>query len=142
MTKQEKIQVTIPKNSNWREDDIEKKAKELDMNKTELALKAIDLFYNMDNDFIKMINERAEQMHTSPHIIIQNEIMKSLAKKDAETKVWGAAGEILDNYLTVSDDKGTRMLTGTELYNVLLDKYIREQKHEKKQLEERRNNAQ
>ena len=52
--KKEVIQARVPVNSEWGIDDLEAKAEELGMNKSEFIIKAVDFFINFDPAIMKL----------------------------------------------------------------------------------------
>lgn len=135
--KVERLNTAIPKNNKWHEEDIRTKAAELDVKPSELVLKALDAALGFDNDFIKRITAYADALNVPLHIAIQNIIIDRWAREEAEDAVEPLPRIHLE-YLTVTDDKGTRMLTGEELRKHLFDLYYQEAKKDRETFLKRR----
>jgi len=133
----ERLNTAIPKNNKWHEEDIRAKAAELDIKPSEFVLKALDAALGFDNDFVKRITAYADALNVPLHIVIQNIIIDRWAREEAEDAV-NPQQRIRLEYLTVTDDKGTRMLTGEELRKHLFDLYYREAVQNEKAAEIRR----
>src|SRR5690554_2826437 len=115
MVKQEKVQATIPASNKWHTEDLEVKAEKHGMSKSEYLFMAIDTFMGFDDDFIKTMQKYADGLHTEMFIVIQNMIIRQLARNEVRQNVWGKAGEILDQFLTIDRGDGPYMMTGNEL---------------------------
>lgn len=131
MAKQEIIKTTVPVGSKWRTDDLEAKAEKHGMNKSEFMIMAIDTFMGFDDDFIKTMQKYADGLHTEMFIVIQNMIIRQLARNEARKNVVGKAGEILDQFLTIDRGDGPYMMTGNELMDHLVKKYTFEEQRKK-----------
>lgn len=135
MSKYERVNTAIPVNNEWDLEDIDKRAKELGMSRNELILKAIDTFMNFDNDFLEYIKIQANGLHTPEYLVIQNFIITKIADQEARFEVYGETQEMVEGFIFVRDDKGTRVLTGNELKKILKDSKVRKYKNELKELE-------
>ncbi len=112
--------------------EIDQAASELGMNRTEYLLKAADLMNQFEKKFTwKKVQEYAKGLNTVDAVVLQNMFIKYLAETQAVKNVYGEYQGIMEEFVTVHDDKGPRMLTGEELYNVLLDSYTRTEKNNK-----------
>lgn len=131
---QEKLQVTIPSSNKWHTEEVEKKAKELGMeNKSELMLKALDLYMNFDNVFLKRVKEISENLIIPEYLVIQNMIIKqfSLDAAKVETNTWGGTDRLMPEFQFVNEEGKRRILTGEELFNSLKQNYINQIKLDK-----------
>lgn len=128
----EKINFNIPAGSKWGVADVEKRAKELGLqNKSELVVMALDMMMNFDDDFIKTMQKYADGLHTDLFIVIQNMIIRQLARNEVRQNVWGKAGEIRDQFVAVDRGDGFYMMTGQELMDHLVKKYTFEEQRKK-----------
>ena len=133
MTKQERLQITIPSDNKWHTEDIEAKADELGMTRNEFIFKAIDLLYNMDTEVFKAIKDNAESLRVPEYIFIQNMIIDVLARSAAEFEVYGENKKrMLPQFMFVDDKEGLRTITGKELFDELVRIYKFDIKHNKK----------
>ena len=121
---QEIIRATVPANNNWHTEDLEAKATAMGMSKSDLILKAVDMMVNFDDEFLKYIKHYSDGLNIPEYLIIQNLVIKQIAKSQAKKKVWGAENRRLEEFIMVEDSKGSRMLTDQELLRALKDMYI------------------
>ena len=119
-----RISFVLPTDSKWDAEALATKAKNLGMTRNELIVKAVDMFYNYDDEFLKYIKHYSDGLNIPEYLIIQNMIIKQIAKSQAKKKVWGAENRRLEEFIMVEDSKGSRMLTGQELLRALKDMYI------------------
>ncbi len=102
------------------------------MNRSDFVFESCNLFLSMDKEWTcKKVQGYAKNLNTIEAVVLQNMFIKYLAQVEAKKQVYGSYSGIMEEFMTVHDDKGPRMLTGEELYNVLLDKYTRDEKHNK-----------
>jgi hypothetical protein len=128
---QEKIQATIPQDNKWHLEDIEVKAKSLGIEKGDFILKAVDMLMNFDNGFYQRIRQYSTGLKVPEYVVIQNMIINQIAKKSAETKVWGEHQRLLKEFAFAGEGENMRIITGEELFNMLEGSYIHEEKKEK-----------
>lgn len=121
---QEIIRATVPANNNWHTEDLEAKATAMGMSKSDFILKAVDMMMNFGSSFYDYIKGYAEGLHIPEWVVIQNLVIKQIAKSQAKKKVWGAENRRLEEFIMVEDSKGSRMLTDQELLRALKDMYI------------------
>ncbi len=107
--------------------DIDKKAADLGMNRSELILKAVDMLMNFDEVFFNRIQKRSNDFNIPEWVVMQNMIIKSMAKDAARAIVWGPETRMLDEFMIRNDGVEARAITGEELFNTLRDKYIRDE---------------
>lgn len=125
---QEKLQVTIPASNKWHTEDVERKAKELGMEKTEFVMNAVDMMMNFDNVFLQKIKEYSEGLRVPEYIVIQNMIIKNMALDAAkvETNTWTGKDKLMVEFQAVNDKGVIKTLTGEELFNNLKELFIDE----------------
>ncbi len=111
--------------------EIDQAATAAGLNRTEYLLKAADFMTKFDKGTFEKVQSYAKNLNTIEAVVLQNMFIKYLAQVGAKKQVYGSYSGIMEEFMTVHDDKGPRMLTGEELYNVLLDKYTRDEKHNK-----------
>ncbi len=130
--KKEMIQARIPEGNDWGASELEAKAEELGLNKSELIIKAVDFFINLDIEVLKEIEANAAKLNISEHIFIQNMIIDVLARSAAEFEVYGVNKKrILPQFMFVDDKEGLRAITGKELFDELVRIYKFDIKHNK-----------
>lgn len=139
MEKVERLNTAIPKTNKWHEVDIRNKAAELDIKPSELVLKALEAALGFDNDFIKRMTTYADSLGVPLHVAIQNTIIDKWARERAEDVIFSKTSRIHYEFPTVTDDKGTRMLTGNELETFLYDIYEQDARRELDKINTRRN---
>lgn len=130
---QEILRATIPSTNKWHTEDIEAKAKELGMEKSEFILKAVDMMMNFDKEFYKRITQYSEGLNAPEYIVIQNIIIKNMALDAAkvETDTWGGTDKLMTEFQAVNEKGTIKMLTGEELFNNLKDQFVSEIKSNK-----------
>ena len=130
---QEKLQVTIPSTNEWHIEDVERRAKELGMEKTEFIMKSIDMMMNFDDTFLNKIFEYSEGLKVPEYMIIQNMIIKNMALDSAkvETNTWTGKDKLMSEFQSINEKGILKMLTGEELFNNLKEQFIFEIKHRK-----------
>lgn len=130
---QEILRATIPTSNKWHIEDIEAKAKEMGMDKTEFILKAVDMMMNFDKNFIKRIQGYSEGLNVSEYMVIQNMIIKNMALDAAkvETDTWGGTDKLMTEFQAVNEKGTIKMLTGEELFNNLKEQFVSEIKSNK-----------
>lgn len=121
---QERLQATIPNSNKWHNEDIEAKAKELGMEKSEFILNAVDMMMNFDEVFLKKIQRYSNGLHIPEWLVIQNMIIKRMADESAEFEVFGTGKRVLDEFVMAGDEDNHRTITGDELFNHLKKLYI------------------
>lgn len=131
MSAPKNISLRIPASVKWSEEDLINKAEKHGMNKSEFMIMAIDTFMGFDDDFIKTMQKYADGLHTELFIVIQNMIIRQLAKNKARQIVWGSAPEIRDQFMAVDRGEGFYMMTGQELMDHLVDRYTFEEQRKK-----------
>lgn len=130
-----RISFVLPTDSKWDAEALATKAKNLGMTRNELIVKAVDMFYNYDDEFLKYIKHYSDGLNIPEYLIIQNMIIWRMGKEAAEREVYGSLNKILDEFLQVHDEKGPRTLTGKELFAVVKDSKVEELKRQKAQHE-------
>ena len=128
-----RISFVLPTDSKWDAEALATKAKNLGMTRNELIVKAVDMFYNFDDEFLKYIKHYSDGLNIPEYLIIQNMIIWRMGEEDAQREVWGSFREALPEFFHVHDDRGPRTLTGKELYNVAKDSKVEELKRQKEQ---------
>lgn len=132
MAKQEKIQVTVPANNAWHSDDLDAKAEKMGMSRSEYALLAVDMLYNVDQDILAEVERYARGLHLPTWLVMQNMIIDQLT----EYKVLAAQGTpktMLEFQAHVDDNGVPHTLTGKQLYDWLLDHKTRTVQRERDQ---------
>ena len=135
--KKEMIQARIPEGNEWGASELEAKAEELGLNKSELIFKAVDMMMKFDNDFIEYIKFYAERLQIPEYLIIQNQVIKVQADREARAEVYNQNSQLLGEFRFVTDEKGTpRTITGLELKEQLKTERVGYYKREKYSKEE------
>ncbi len=121
--KKEVIQARVPVNSEWGIDDLEAKAEELGMNKSEFIIKAVDFFINFDPAIYLKLDIKAKGSNIPLWLYTQNKIIKEMAQSAAEYEAGKVSSKLTDEYIYLEDKEGVRLLTGMELYKELVELY-------------------
>lgn len=121
---QERLQATIPNSNKWHNEDVEARAKQLGMEKSEFILNAVDMMMNFDETFFKKIQGYSEGLHIPEWLVMQNMIIKEMAKEAAEvaTNTWRS--KVLSEFMFVGEGFDKRTLTGEELFNQLKNQHV------------------
>jgi len=105
-------------------EQIDKRASELGLNRSQFVTKALLMLVNFDLDFWKKITRYAENLRIPEWLVIQNMLIKRFAREDAEAQVFGRQSKMLDEFISFYDETGPRTPTGEELYNILKAQYV------------------
>ncbi len=119
-----KLQARIPADSSWNIEDLEKKAQELGMNKSEFIVGAVDFFMNFDSATYLKLKIFATGAHLPAWLYMQNKIIKEMAQTAAELKVGKIKSKLVDDYILLETKEGPQILTGLELFEELKELYI------------------
>jgi len=122
----EKLQANIPVGAEFTIADIDEKAKELGIERTDLVIKAVEMYLNFDNDFLNYIKHFAQGMKVPEYLVIEIMIADKKIDEEAEVEVYGPIQKMVDGFSFVTDEKGTRVLRGKEL-----EKYLKPMKIKK-----------
>ena len=123
MTKQERLQITIPSDNKWHTEDIEAKADELGMTRNEFIFKAVDFFMNLDTDTYEKMAAAANGLHIPLWLYMQNKIIKDMAQSRVEFENGKVDSKLVDEFMMMEYPEGTKVLTGVELYKSLKEFY-------------------
>lgn len=117
----EKLQANIPADNDWNMADIDKKAAEMGLNRTDFILQAVDLLVNFDKDFLDHIKRYAKDLNIADYLVIQNQIIRLQADREAEYEVMGKTSQkLLTEFAYTTDESGNiKTMTGTELFEML-----------------------
>ena len=119
-----KLQARIPADSPWTIEDLETKAAELGMNKSEFIVDAVDFFMNFDSATYLKLKIFATGAHLPTWLYMQNNIIKEMAQTAAELEVGKIKSKLVDDYILLETKEGPQILTGLELFEELKKLYI------------------
>ena len=123
----ELLSVRLPVNS-FTLEDVDKKASELGLTRSELVIKAVDMMLNFDKVFIEKAQHYSKGLHIPEWLVIQNMAIKRMVELDTHRKVWNA-GNLLPEFVFIDD----KTVTGSELIKRLENQTFQEE--EKKKVE-------
>lgn len=123
----ELLSVRLPVNS-FTLEDVDKKASELGLTRSELVIKAVDMMLNFDKVFIEKAQHYSKGLHIPEWLVIQNMAIKRMVELDTHRKVWNA-GNLLPEFVFIDD----KAVTGSELIKRLENQTFQEE--EKKKVE-------
>lgn len=129
--KKEMIQARIPEGNEWGASELEAKAEELGLNKSELIIKAVDFFMNFDNAILNYIKDYSENLNIPEYLVVQNLIIKLIADDEAKAEVYGNRTELLSEFRFIMENGVPRTVTGLELKEALKKEKIFEYKRNK-----------
>lgn len=118
---QERVFATIPLEHEWHTEDIEQKAKELNITKGDFLLKAIDLMLHFDPYFLNLINSISTTMKVPEWLVIQNFIIAKHALNTVKIAL-----NIDDEPIKEFKQSNNGFITGEKLYKILLKEYTKE----------------
>ena len=143
MTEKRRFSVVLPADSEWTVEELNDRAEGMGMSRNEFIVKAIDMLMNFDDVFLDEVKKYSQGLKIPEYMVIQNVWLKRIAEEQGTAAAYEEAGwnqpiNILDEFIQVTDSKGTRTLTGQELLNVLKDKEYRETKQDIKATQDKR----
>ena len=106
-------------------EEIDKRAEELGINRSQFTALALQTLINFDLNFWKKIQSYSEGLNQPEWLIIQNMLIKRFAR-DAEVQVFERKSKMLDEFMNFHDEAGPRVPTGKELYKILKEQYVLE----------------
>lgn len=121
--KKEMIQARIPEGNEWGASELEAKAEELGLNKSELIIKAVDFFINLDTDTYEKMVAAANGLHIPLWLYMQNKIIKDMAQTRVEFEKGISDSKLVNEFMMMEYPEGTKVLTGVELYKSLKEFY-------------------
>lgn len=129
----EKLQANIPADYGWSLKDVDERAEELGLSRTDFVLRAVDMLINYDQVFLDYVKDYVEGLKIPEYLVIQNMIIARMADEEAKREVYGFSSKTLDEFMSVVDAEVPRALTGKELktYSKIAKPEITEMKREK-----------
>lgn len=107
--------------------EIDEKAKALGMSRAAFVLNAVETFMGFDTVFYKRIEEYAKNLNIPTWLVMQNMLIKRMAKEAADYEVWGPSQHLLEEFMFTSQGP----ITGEELFDNLKEMYAKEAGEEK-----------
>jgi len=107
--------------------DIDEKAKKLGLSRAAFSVKALEMLLGFDEGFLKDTQEKSLRLNIPEHLVIQNTVIKKLAKDAAEIKVWGPGERLMEEFMYSEEGP----ITGEQLFNILKKMYINDLEREK-----------
>lgn len=106
---------------------LDEKAKELGMSRAAFIVNAIETFLGLDKGFYQRLEEYAKALNIPAWLVMQNMLIKRMAKEAADFEVWGPGQHLLEEFRFTNQGP----ITGEELFNSLKEMYIWEEEKEK-----------
>ena len=132
--KHETIRAVISPNNPWHLKDIDRKSKELGIDRYELIRQAVDMMMNFDRDFLDYIKTYEDALKIPKYLIIQNIIISKIADSEARIEVYGPKTQNIEGFIFLENEKGPKVLSGNELKEHLKSSKIEEYQKEKTNL--------
>jgi len=131
MGKYEILHVSLPEEITLA--GLDEKAKELGLgNRSQFILEAARLLIGFDVVFWLRMVKFSKSLHIPVWMVIQNFIIKRLARDAAEIVVHDPKTMFMDEFTFLKKENGdVRTLTGEELFNFFKEKYVKEMMDEK-----------
>ena len=124
----EKLQVNIPVGADFTIADIDNRAKELGIKRTELVIKAVELYINLDDLVISGLKKLEVGLQVPDYLILNNLVIENMAKNKANIELRGGNYQGHTPFVIISDELGLRMLTGKELFDNIKQDIINKSK--------------
>lgn len=123
----EQIQARLSK-ANFTLSDIDKKAKELEMTRTEFVISAVEMLLGFDINFLKIIQKYSKVFNVPDWKVMQNMIANQLAEEAAENIVHGNKFRTHEEFVVVGlSESGNPVTPGfSDLYDYLKSYYVKE----------------
>lgn len=106
----DRIAFRLSKNDGFTKEELDKKAEELDLNRTELIKKAIKALNELDSNLIKTIDQISENVNLTFAEVIQGFVTKRVAEIDAYKEVWETSRPLLELMRTAEGSPGSQKL--------------------------------
>lgn len=116
MAEDNTIRARIPNKSAYSLEDLDRKAEDLGMSRSQFVLRAVDMLLNFDKSFLDILDQYT-RLGFPEHLVIQNLIIKAEAERAAVNEVNGEQPRIYLEFAMT--DKG--YLTGKELFKQMKD---------------------
>lgn len=114
------------KEEEFTKEGLDKKADELDLNRTDVIKKGIKAINELDSDLIKTIDQLAENVNLTFAEVIQGFVTKRIAEIDAYKEVWETSRPLLELMRTAEGSPGSR-----KLYEILKNDAVKAEIEEK-----------
>jgi len=136
MATEKKVQIAIvvPVKAKYDKAEIARQAEKLGMTLSEFCYAAVETFMDMTPEGAKRIKEYADSFRVSMGVALENTTLNEIAKNDARKMVFGSSDQIRVEF--ASSDDG--LFQGDKLYRILFDKYYREARDEREQIENKK----
>jgi len=122
----DRIAFRLSENDGFTKEGLDKKADELDLNRTELIKKAIKAINELDSDLIKTVDQLAENVNLTFAEVIQGFVTKRIAEIDAYKEVWETSRPLLELMRTAEGSPGSK-----KLYEILKKDAVKAEIEEK-----------
>jgi len=106
---------------------LEKAAEERGMTVTDLLLDGARMVANWDPSFLSRIDSFSRGLNLPQYLVLQNLAISWMARKDAETEVWGQGTSMLKEFMFT--DAGP--ITGEQIYGILKSGFVHDLEGEK-----------
>ena len=124
----EKLQVNIPVGADFTIADIDNRAKELGIKRTELVIKAVELYINLDDLVISGLKKLEVGLQVPDYLILNNLVIENMAKNKANIELKGKGYQGPTPFVIITDELGARMMTGKELFDNIKQDIINKSK--------------
>lgn len=124
------IQVRLSKRHALTMDEVDQAAKDLDLSRSALCVKALKLFVDWDPNFYKAVDLWADKLQVKPSTFMENIVMDWLARLSGEMEVYGPKQQVFPEFVHY----GNELLTGKDFYEKRRSDYIA---HFQKELNEK-----
>jgi len=124
----EKLQANIPVGADFTIADIDEKAKELGIERTELVIKAVEIYLNLHDIVINRVNKLAKELQVPEYLILNNLVLENMGINKANIELKGKGYQGSTPFVIVTDELGTRIMTGEELIEFIAQDIINKSK--------------
>lgn len=131
MAEDNTIRARIPNKSAYSLEDLDRKAEDLGMSRSQFVLRAVEMLLNFDKSFLDILDQYT-RLGLPEYLVIQNLIIKAEAEMTARDEVSGKTPRIYLEFAMTDRGNGAQYLTGKELFEQMKKIKIAELDREKK----------
>ena len=123
MVKDNIIRARIPNKSTYSLEDLDRKAEDMGMSRSQFVLRAVEMLLHFDKSFLDIIDQY-KRLGLPEYLVIQNLIITAEAERAARDEACGKERRIYTEFAMTDDG----YLTGAELFAEMKQKAIRKAK--------------
>ncbi len=109
-------------------EEIDAVAQRRGMSRAGFVISAVKFFMELDDVFLARMENYAKRLNIPLSLVMQNMLIKRLAKEAAEYEVLGPSPQLLEEFMFTNQG----VITGGELFDMLKKSYLRDIENEGK----------